>query len=62
MEYIFVFTFSVLILNALKIISVIVGNTVTLPGMGLLSPTNFLFLYPSLLYQVWFWSTKLEII
>lgn len=52
----FVFTASVLILAAIKMAGAILGNGITLPGIGWLHPTNFIILYPSLLYQVGFWA------
>lgn len=54
----FVFTASVLILVSIKMAGVILGNGVTLPSIGWLSPSNFVFFYPSLLYQVGFWTLQ----
>ena len=58
----FVFTAAVLILASIKMAGAILGNGVTLPSIGFLSPTHLVFLYPSLLFQVAFWTDKLNII
>ena len=58
----FVFTAAVCICVFFKFISVIAENPITFPYIGLLSPTNFVFMYPSMLFQVAFWTDKLAII
>ena len=59
---VFVFTAAVLVLTSIKMFGHILGNGVTLPHIGWLSPTNFIFMYPSLLFQIAFWTDKLNII
>jgi hypothetical protein len=62
-EILFIITVTLLIASAPEILSVILGNGATMPGpfgplidMG---PTHFLFVYPSLAFQVWFWTDKM---
>ena len=59
---IFVFTAVVTILNVFKLVSIIVGNEIEYPGRGWLRPTHWGWMYPSALYQMWFWSTTTGII
>ena len=64
-EIFFVFTASMLILASIKILSVMVCNVVELPTMipGILfTPANAFVLYPSLIFQVYFWTDKLQIV
>jgi len=58
----FVFTLSVTILNVFRLVSIMVGNSISMPSWGVLSPTHGVFMYPSFLFQVWFWTDKLNII
>ena len=59
---IFVFTAAVLVLASVKMAGAILGNSVSLPHYGYLSPTNWTILYPSVLFQVAFWTNELGII
>jgi hypothetical protein len=60
MEYVFAFTLSVCILNVFALVSIIVGNPISWPSLAFtifaLKPTDFYFMYPSLIYQVYYWS------
>ena len=59
----FVFTAFIVILNLMVWIAAVGGNGYTVPSYKLwLDPTNFIFYYPSLIYQIWFWSNYLNIL
>lgn len=55
----FTVSFAVLILNILDVAAGLFKNTtLSWPGRGELRPDSWLFLYPALLYQVWFWCGR----
>lgn len=58
-HYIFTFTAAVMILVTIKFVVIALGNDLTLPNYKILSPSQWWILYPSLLWQVWYWSAPL---
>lgn len=63
MTFLFVFTATICILNLLAWVPAIFGNGYSMPGpIELLTPKSIYVLYPSVFYQVWFWTDKLNII
>jgi hypothetical protein len=69
MEHIlFVFTAFIFIINMLKVISVTFGSSVSIelpPIIGNLpitTPTRWYIFYPTLIYQIWFWTNFLNIV
>lgn len=54
---IFSVTALVCIINSFKYLTLAFGNSITLPlGGTIFSLGNYYFLYPSVVYQVYFWS------
>jgi len=67
-EALFIFTAAMSILAAFKLTGYIFGNGVSLPALfpgvpllQYLTPTHFIILYPSVMFQVWFWTNKLGV-
>lgn len=57
-QIIFTVTFTISFLNLLKILTIGMGNSLSLPHYKWLDPSSWFFFYPCFLYQTWFWSTK----
>lgn len=62
-EVVFIFTATILIAASIKMAGAILGNGVTLPAvvpflpvLNEMSPTHFIYMYPSIAFQVWFWA------
>lgn len=62
MDYIFVLTFGVVILNLLFIMTLFGKVPLSLPKSKYLSPTYWWVFYPSFFYQVWWWSKFIGLI
>ena len=63
-EVAFVFTAAMLLLALTKIIPAMFGKSVNLPHLipfTSLTPTHYLILYPSAIFQVWFWTERLAL-
>lgn len=61
----FVFTAAILVLASIKLAGAILGNGVTLPAVipyTELSPSHYVYMYPALFFQVWFWTDKLGLV
>lgn len=58
----FTFTLSVTILFFTKIFAIVCGKRLRLPELGGYCITDLWFSYPSLAYQVYFWSTHFQLI
>lgn len=57
-HYIFTLTSVVTVLSLISFLSIMFsGRSVDYPSYGKhFDPTSYLFLYPSILYQAWYWS------
>lgn len=59
-EIFFIITATLLIASVPKMTGAMLGNGVTMPGpfgpLIEMGPTHFLFMYPSIGFQVWFWA------
>jgi len=65
MNYVFVFTAGIMILNLWFAVSIWLGNALTLPYQWYtvkISPHVWWIFYPSFFYQVYWWSVRLELI
>ena len=62
MNYLFVFTMGVTIINLIMVISTTVGVKVIFPYYGIIKADNPFFLYPSFFYQLYWWSVYFELI
>lgn len=62
MEYIFIFTLGIVILNLLKILTFFGKEMLSLPSYKWLSPSEWWVFYPSFFFQVWWWCVKLTLI
>jgi hypothetical protein len=63
-EIAFIFTTAMIILAALKIVPAMWGSDITLPHLipwTRLTPTHYLIMYPSVIFQVWFWVNRLGV-
>lgn len=64
-DFAFIFTATMLIIALFKIIPLMWGRSVSLPMLvpftGL-TPTHFLVLYPSVMFQIWFWAERLGVL
>ncbi len=61
-EILFVFTAAMLVVALFKMIPAMWGTDITLPYIipyTQLAPTHYLIMYPSTIFQVWFWATQL---
>jgi len=67
-DILFLMTAPIVFVNLLMVLSVTFGseNTVTLPPLlfnkNLTKPTNWFIFYPTIFYQVYFWSSYFEVI
>ena len=62
---IFVFTAAMLVLSSIKMVGAILGNGITMPSILPLvdiGPASSIVMYPSVLFQVWFWTDKLGLV
>lgn len=57
--YLFAFTLIICILNGLSILAILNKGSLTWPRYGYLNPSNWVFAYPSYLFQAWYWSPVL---
>lgn len=68
MDFIFIFTAAMIIVASFKLVGLAFGNGITLPQLHpavfgvVLVPDSWLIFYPSLMYQVAFWSYKLGVL
>ena len=62
MNYLFVFTLGITIINIFSIISIAIGNKVIFPHYKGLRIDRWYFMYPCFFYQVYWWSVYLELI
>lgn len=62
MQYLFVFTLGIVILNLLVIVTLFGRVTLSLPNKGWLDPTYWCIFYPSFFFQVYWWSEYLGLI
>lgn len=58
----FVLTATLSVFNLLRIISIIVGNSMTLPNIYRLRTDMWYIVYPCAAYQVYFWASYSNII
>lgn len=63
-ELFFVLSTSILIMSSIKVIGLMVRVDINLPSIitANVSPENGIFLYPSILFQVWYWTNALSIL
>lgn len=67
-DILFLMTAPIVLVNLLMVLSVIFGseNKLTLPSLlfniDALKPTNWYIFYPTISYQVYFWSSYFEVI
>ena len=67
-DILFLMTAPIVLVNLLMVLSVTFGseNNVTLPpllfNVDALKPTKWFILYPTIFYQVYFWSSYFEVI
>ena len=59
---VFVFTFGIVLLNMISYLALIVSGTVILHGPMFFDPTINGIFYPCFFFQIWFWTTQLNII
>jgi hypothetical protein len=62
MQYLFIFTAGIVILNLLKIATLFGKNTLSLPSYKWLSPTQWWVFYPSFFFQVYWWSVYVGLV
>lgn len=55
-HYIFSFTAVIVILTLILYASICLGNQLDFPGPRLVNPTTLIISYPSMFYQMWYWS------
>jgi len=63
-EIAFIFTACAIITGFFKMFGAMIGNGVTLPAIipfTEITPTHYIIMYPSVMFQVWFWSNKLGV-
>jgi len=64
-EIAFIFTAAMLVMVLVRILSIMLpGSNVTLPiiiPFTNINPGNALIFYPSMLFQIWFWTEKLGV-
>ena len=59
-RYIFVFTLAIVLMNLISILVTMCGRVWTWPRWTeYISPSSFLFVYPSIFWQLWYWSPVL---
>ena len=64
-EIAFIFTAAMLVMALFRIIPLAWGRGVQLPYLipySGLTPTHFLIMYPSLMFQIWFWAERLGVL
>ena len=61
LELIFIVSFMVMFFSTIQDIALMLGRTITYPFIFNISIFKPWILYPSALYQIWFWSHKLGI-
>ncbi len=62
-EILFIITTTLLIAASIKLAGAILGNGVSMPQIlpyVKISPTHYLVMYPSIYFQVWFWTDRLN--
>ena len=55
----FIFTLTIAILNVFKMLSIMTGNMIELPGIlkyKFSEPEKWYIFYPCFFYQAWFWT------
>lgn len=62
MNYLFVFTFGIVLFNMLYVITLFGKSSVSWPCYKHLSPTEWWVLYPSFFYQIYWWGMYLHLI
>lgn len=63
-EITFILTAAILIMAAIKMGGAMLGNGVNMPAVipfTDVGPTRHFLMYPSTLFQVWFWANYLEV-
>lgn len=63
-EILFIFTAAMLIMASVKMLGAVFGNGVTLPNIipfTDVTPTRHFIMYPSTMFQVWFWAERLGV-
>jgi len=62
-EALFVFTLAMMIPAAFKFVGLLFGISIDLPPViiSILTPDHYIIFYPSLMFQIWFWTNKLGV-
>lgn len=62
MNFLFVFTAGVVIINMVLIFGYMVKAKFSFPKYGWLSPSNWIIFYPSFFYQVYWWAAYFNLL
>ena len=62
MNYLFVFTMGITIMNIITAFSAIIGNKLIFPYYKKIKVENWYFMYPCLFYQIYWWSVYFKLI
>ncbi len=59
-KIIFILSFAICLLNLLQVVAIVFKSNISFPSWKWFSPHKFLFFYPSLIFQIWYWFEKIN--